>query len=320
MIELREELVPSSIDMRDIYCNTMIELAKEDDRIFMIDVDCMHSMGTEPFIQQFPDRYVNPGIMEMQTVGMAAGMAAENFIPFINGFGAFTSRRAYDQLFQSCAYAKLNVKIVGWDSGISATSNGGTHMPFEDIGMLRGIPTLVLLDVADTTSLAEALKETAKYDAPVYIRTFRRDVTEIYKPGSKFTIGKANLLRDGDDVTIIACGTLVAEALKAAAALETQGISARVVDMFTIKPLDEEIIIESAKKTGAIVTAENGNIAGGLGAAVSLVAAKHAPVPMEYVAVEDEFGEVGDITYLRERFKLNAANIEAKVKAAIARK
>jgi transketolase len=258
--------------------------------------------------------------MEAQIVGLAAGMSAEGFIPFVNAFGAFASRRTFDQVFLSCAYAGLNVKIIGWDAGIYAEGNGGTHMPFEDTGIMRTIPGMTVIDVADPTQFSAVLRKAAEHYGNVYIRSSRKNTKDIYKEGSAFELGKASLIREGTDVTIIACGLLLAEAMWASGILESEGIHAEVIDMHTIKPIDEEAIISSVKKTGAIVTAENSNYIGGLYSAVAQTVAKNVPAPVERVAVEDEFGEVGNIDYLQKRFKLNKENIVEKAKLVIDRK
>ncbi len=311
---------PGVVEMRDAYCATMIELGRADKRIMVLDDDCSHSMGTAAFREALPEQYLNPGIMEAHIVGMATGLSNEGFIPFINAFGAFAARRAFDQIFLSCGYAGLNVKILGWDAGIAAAANGGTHMPFEDMGLIRNIPSMVVVEPADTTAFSSLLRAAAAHEGNVYMRMLRRGVSEIYEPGGDFSIGKAELVREGGDVTIIACGFLVAEALAAATMLMLDGISARVVDMHTIKPLDETMVLECAERTGAIVTAENHNYSGGLSAAVAQCLAARRPTPQEWVAVEEQYGEVGNMDYLKKRFRLDREHIVEKAKTAISRK
>ncbi len=308
------------MEMRDSFCRTMMDLARHDSRIMVIDDDCSHSMGTGPFMAQFPEQYLNPGIMEAHMIGLAAGMSSEGFVPFVNAFGAFAGRRAFDQVFLSCGYAGLNVKILGWDPGICAVSNGGTHMPFEDMGVMRNVPDIIVAEPADATALAALVRAAAVHPGNVYIRTMRRTVPDVYEKDSQFEFGKAELLREGGDVSIIACGLLVAEALLAADDLAKKGIRARVVDMHTIKPLDETMVLDCARATGCIVTAENHNHSGGLAAAVSQCLVENLPVPLERVAVENRYGEVGDLPYLKSRFRLNREHVVEKVEAVLKRK
>ena len=220
----------------------------------------------------------------------------------------------------SGAYNKANVKVVGSDPGITAAYNGGTHMPFEDMGIMRGIPTMTVVEPTDIVMLKNLMPQIADTYGMFYMRLVRKGVRKVYEPGSTFTIGKAVHLREGKDVTIIASGYCVAEAISAAKILQEQGISARVLNMFTWKPLDEQAVIEAAAETGAIVTAENHNVINGLGSAVSEVLAKHNPAPVEMVGVQDEFGEVGPVDYLRERFGLTDENIAAAVHRVLQRK
>ena len=309
-----------NIEMRAAYCDALIALAKENPAVVAVDCDLMSSMGTTRFAKEFPKRSINCGIQEANALGVAAGMSATGLIPFYHTFGVFATRRVYDQAFLSCAYAGLNVKIMGGDAGVSAAFNGGTHMPFEDVGIMRNIPGITILEPSDSSFYSQLVPQMAKAHGIFYMRQPRKAVRRVYGAGNTYTIGEAVMLRDGDDATVIACGILVAEAMKAAEKLQGEGVSVRVVDMFTIKPLDAACVIDSARKTGAIVTAENHSVVNGLGAAVAEVLVQNRPVPMEMVGVQDEFGEVGPQEYLMERFGLNAEVIYHKVKAAIARK
>ncbi len=308
------------VEMRDAYCRALIRVAETDPRIIVLDCDLSSSMGTIAFKEAFPDRQFNCGIQEANACGTAAGLSATGFIPFFHSFAAFTSRRIYDQTFISCAYAGLNVKLIGGDAGVSAAANGGTHMAFEDFGILRNVPNITLIEPSDTVMLKEILPQVAAHYGVDYLRMPRKKVRKIYNEGSHFTIGEAVVLYEGVDVTIIASGVVVYEALQAATILAQEGVSAQVVDMFTIKPIDRKCIIESAKKTGAVVTAENHNIINGLGSAVAEVLSEHFPVPLERVGVRDEFGEVGSQEYLMERFGLTARTICEKAREAITRK
>ncbi len=241
-------------------------------------------------------------------------MSAEGKIPYIHTFGIFASRRIYDQVFLSVAYAKNNVRVIGSDPGVTAAYNGGTHMPFEDIALYRAIPDAVIFDIVDSVQFEKVLRLTKDVHGLTYIRTMRKSSVKVYGEDSEFEIGKANVLTEGKDATIVASGIMVAVSLKAAEMLAEEGITAEVIDPVTIKPLDAETIVASAAKTGAVVTAENANINGGLGDAVASVLGCECPTPMRKVAVDDEFGEVGTEAYLRERFKLTPEEVVAKVK------
>lgn len=231
-----------------------------------------------------------------------------------------SSRRVYDQIFQSCAYAGLNVKIIGGDAGISATSNGGTHMPFEDLGIMRVMPGISVMEPTDGVMLRSLIAQMANSYGVQYLRFPRRAVPRIYEEGSEFIIGKSVTLREGTDASVIAGGVMVHEALKAAEILAGRGLQVRVVDMFTVKPIDAEQVIDCARRTGAIVTAENHQVTGGLGGAVAEVLAEHQPAPLERVGVRDAFGEVGSQDYLARRFGLTVEEIAAAVERVVKRK
>ena len=307
-------------EMRAVYCETLQQLARENDRIAVLDADLVGSSGTKPFFNEFPDRAIDCGIQENNMIGVAAGMSAAWMIPFAHSFGPFASRRCVDQIFISCAYAKLNVRIVGSDPGVTAAYNGGTHMPFEDMGALMSIPQITLLEPTDSVQLRWMIRQLEKEYGVYYIRMLRKNAVGVFEEGSDFELGKIARLKEGADVAIVCSGILVGEALKAAAALEAQGVSAAVLNAFTWKPLDAETLAEYAAKCGCVVTAENHNIIGGLGAAVAASLARTRPVPVEMVGVNDEFGEVGTEDFLRKRFDLTADHIIRAAKAAIARK
>ena len=307
-------------EMRAIYCQTLQELARENDKIAVLDADLVGSSGMKAFFNEFPDRAVNCGIQENNMIGVAAGMSAAGMVPFAHSFGPFASRRCVDQIFISCAYAKLNVRIIGSDPGVTAAYNGGTHMPFEDMGTLMSIPQITLLEPTDSAQLKWMIQELEKAYGVYYIRLLRKNAVGVFEEGSKFEMGKIARLKEGTDVAIVASGIMVAEALKAAAALEEKGISAAVLNAFTWKPLDGETLAEYAKKCGCIVTAENHNIIGGLGSAVANSLARTCPVPVEMVGVNDEFGEVGTEDFLRKRFDLTAEHIVRASLEAISRK
>lgn len=320
MIKINAELNKSQELMRDVYCSTLMEMAEKDSRIVVLDADLVSSSGMKPFFKSFPDRAIQCGIAEANMIGIAAGLSATGKIPFAHSFGTFASRRVCDQIYVSAAYAKLNVRIIGSDPGVTAAYNGGTHMPFEDMAVLRGIPEITLIEPADTVALRDIIRQLADVYGVYYIRMARKNVTAIYSEGSSFEIGKGNILRNGGDVTIIASGIMAAEALNAAKMLETEGVSARVVDMFTWKPIDEKLIERCAEETGAIVTAENHNIYGGLGSAVAEAVVKTLPVPVEMVGTMDRFGQVGTEAFLRQEYHLTPETIAQAAKRAIERK
>jgi transketolase len=319
-ILLAKENVTEKVEMRNAYCETLIELAEKDSRIVALDADLMAAMGMVPFQQKFPERTFNCGIQEANMIGVAAGMSATGLVPYAHSFATFTTRRALDQIFMSAAYAKLNVRIIGSDPGITAAFNGGTHMPFEDMGIMRGIPEITVLEPTDSTMIRDLVKQLANAYGVFYVRLVRRNAVKVFEAGSTFEIGKAIPLREGKDVTIMASGLCVAESLEAAKMLAVQGISARVLNVFTLKPIDRDAVIQCAAETGAIVTAENHNVINGLGSAVAEVLAENIPTPMERIGIQDLFGEVGPVDYLKQRFELTAADIVKKVEKVIGRK
>ncbi len=320
MIKIAAELANEKGAMRDAFCETLMDLAKDNKDIILLDADLMGAMGTKPFAKAFPEQTVDCGIQEANMVGVACGLSRVGKIPFAHTFGPFITRRACDQIFMSGVYADSNVKLIGSDPGITAQINGGTHMPFEDMGIMRLMPKMTVLEPTDIVQLKWILKEIAAEYGMFYVRLVRKECVKVYEEGSEFEIGKAALLRDGKDVTLISSGYCVAESLKAAEALAAEGIEARVLNMFTWKPIDAEAIEAAAKETGAIVTCENHQVINGLGAAVAETLVKTTPVPMEMIGVQDEFGEVGKLPYLSERFKLNAPYIVEAAKKVIARK
>ena len=305
---------------RDGYVTAMLDLMEKDSKVMHVDCDLENCINTGKLAKAFPEQTVNAGIAEANAMGVAAGLAATGRTVFMHSFGCFASRRAFDQAFMSAAYAKLPVHVIGSDPGVCAAYNGGTHMPFEDVGIMRNIPTAIIVEPTDTTMLRSVVRDLSEKRGLHYIRLKRKTAIKVYEEGTTFTIGKGITIREGSDVTLIAAGIMVSEALAAAEQLAVEGISARVIDMFTIKPIDAELIKLAAAETGAIVTCENHSVINGLGSAVAEVLVQNTPVPMEMVGVQDEFGEVGDEAYLKERFGLTAANIVAKAKAVLARK
>lgn len=320
MYQVEEKIMPEAHEMRAVFAKVLADMAEKDSRVIYMDCDLMNSIGMAKYWKEHPERAINCGIQEANMIGAAAGMSATGLIPFTHTFGTFASRRVMDQVFVSAAYAKLNVKMIGSDPGITATLNGGTHMPLEDIGMMRCVPEITIVEPADSIMLEDMLRQAKDTYGVFYIRLSRKVSEKIYKDGSTFEIGKAAKLRDGKDATIFSTGICVAESLKAAEMLAAEGIDAAVSNMFTIKPIDKEAIIEAAKTTGAIVTAENHNIINGLGSAVAEVLAENCCCPLERIGAKDRFGEVGDMNYLKKAMGMTAEDIAAAVKKAIARK
>ncbi|WP_206711456.1 transketolase family protein [Peribacillus faecalis] len=298
-----------SIEMRKAYANTLLELAKSNPNIIGLDADLMASIGTDKIKDQIPNQLIDCGIMEGHMVSAAAGFSLTGKIPFVHTFAQFATRRAYDQLFISGAYAQLNMKILGSDAGVSAEHNGGTHMPFEDIGLMRLIPHATVYEASDATMLSYLLKQVADEYGIHYIRTIRKTAVKIYDENETFEKGKGKVLRKGKDVTLIASGIEVIEALKAADLLEAEGIEATVIDMFCIKPIDDELIIRCAKETKGIVTCENHNVIGGLGSAVAEVLSEQYPAPLRRIGVKEQFGQVGKMEYLKQVYELTAEDI-----------
>jgi transketolase len=322
MFTVLDKIEKSPVLMRDAFCGALVSAAGENRDVVALDADLASAFGMDPFFKAFPDRAIQCGIAEANMVGIAAGLSAVGKIPFAHSFGCFTSRRACDQIMVSCAYAKLNVRLIGSDPGVTAAHNGGTHMPFEDMGVLRSIPGITLLDITDPAMLRDIVAQLAgdKYYGVYYLRFPRKTVKGVYAEGSAFEIGKGNVLRAGTDVTIVAAGIMVAEALLAAETLAAEGVSARVVDLFTWKPIDADLLARCAAETGAIVTAENHNVVGGLGGAVAESLARTRPAPVEMVGVEDRFGQVGSEDFLRNAYGLTAVKIAAAARRAAARK
>ncbi len=296
---------------------TIEQLLAEDEDVLYLDADLMSCIGTAKLPGKF-DRAIDCGIAEANMVGVACGASAVGFKPIVHTFGPFASRRVFDQVFLSGGYAKNSVTVIGTDPGITAAFNGGTHMPFEDMALYREIPGAVVCDCTDVSMLKSFLHTAVSTSGVKFIRVGRKESYPVYPEGVELEFGKGHLLREGTDAVIVASGIMVHEALQAARQLEGEGISAAVIDPFTIKPLDAELIREWAKKTGAVVTAENHNYVGGLYSAVKEILEREAVVGR--VAIEDEFGEVGPQTYLRERFDLTAEHIARVVKETIARK
>jgi len=307
---------------RDGLALTLNELMAGDKSIVYVDCDLMGCINTKQLVKNYPDRAFEAGIAEGNAAGVAAGLAATGKKVFFHSFGTFSSRRCYDQIYMSAAYAGLSVRVLGSDAGVTAAFNGGTHMPLEDAAMYLSIPGATVLDPADYDQLASVTKGLLNVEGVSFTRFVRKGVVRVYDEGSEFEIGKGVVLHESadDKAAIITSGIMVDESLKAYEALQAEGINVRVIDMFTWKPLDEELVIRAAKETGAIVTAENHNACCGLGSVVANCLAKNCPTAQEFIGVQDEFGQVGPQDFLMGIYGLQAANIVEAVKKAIARK
>lgn len=316
-MELRYTGAAPEAEITQLFGAAMEELFNADDKVVYLDADLMGSLKTQELWKKRPDRALNCGIQEANMVGVAAGLFLAGYKPYIHSFAPFITRRVFDQVFLSLGYAGKSVHLIGSDVGIMATDNGGTHMCFEDMAMMRTIPGGCIVDVSDAVMFLDLLKRTKDRTGVTYFRTARRGLPDIYKPGTVFEVGKGKELTEGSDVTIIASGIMVATALQAEKLLREEGVSARVIDPITIKPLDEELILKCAEETGAIVAAENHSVNGGLGGAVAELLSEHCPVPVLRVGVRDLFGQVGPEAFLREQYHLQAGDIVQKAHLAI---
>ena len=303
--------------LRETYVDLLIQYAAENKEIVIMEADLMKAGGTGRFAEEYPDRTFDVGIQEANMIGTAAGMSAMGKIPFTHTFTAFASRRVCDQVTLSVAYAGLNVKMMGSDPGVTAEYNGGTHMSMEDVSIMRNIPGMVVYEPVDSAQLKAVFPQILEHYRPVYIRLLRRNAVKVFEDGESFTLGKAKLMKEGADVSIFASGIMVAEAVEAVEALQKEGSHAELINIHTVKPLDEEIVLQSASKTGCVVTAENHSVIGGLGSAVSDLLGEKFKVPEKKIGVKDHFGEGGLTPYLKEMYALTAKDIATAAKAAI---
>ena len=310
----------ASIATRDAYGEALAELGAVNENIVVLEADLSKSTKTSDFKKVYPERHFNMGIAEQNMLGVAAGFAAAGKIPFASSFAVFATGRAYDQIRNSIAYPNLNVKIAATHAGLTVGEDGGSHQMLEDIALMRALPNMTVIVPADGIETKQAVKAAAEYEGPVYIRMGRPKVPVLFDDNYTFEIGKGVVLKEGTDVTLVGTGIMVSKTVEAAELLAAEGISAAVVNISTIKPLDAELIIAQAQKTGAIVTCEEHNIYGGLGSAVAEVLVENCPVPMARVGVADKFGESGLPDELLEKYGLTAANIAAQAKAVIAKK
>lgn len=310
------------IATREAYGKALAAVADKYPELVVFEADLAGATMSKYFQAACPERFFDMGIAEGDMVGVAAGMSTCGYKPFVNSFAMFSAGRAWEQVRNSVCYPGLNVKIIGSHGGLSVGEDGATHQCIEDFAIMRVIPGMTVLCPCDGYEMQQAVEALINYDGPAYMRLGRLAVETVTDtiPGYKFEIGKGIVLKDGTDVTIIAVGMNVQMALKAAELLEADGISARVVDMHTIKPLDKELVLKCAKETGAIVTSEEANVIGGLGAAVSELLSEEYPVPVVRHGVNDEFGRSGKAPAVLEAFGITAEGIAAKAKEAVAKK
>lgn len=319
MFTLSETLGGKGASYRDTICNAIIDLMNTNDKIIMLEADLGGASGTSKILKAHPKQYVQVGIAEADMMGIAAGMSSEGFIPFTHTFGPFATRRAFDQIFLSGGYADNTINIWGSDPGFTVGANGGTHTTWEDVAIMRTLPGSVVCDAADAVQADWIVREFAKMDGIHYLRTGRKDAPSIYADGSTFEMGKGNVVRKGSDVLIISAGQLVADALKAADLLAEKGISAEVIDMFCIKPLDVELVLAEAVGKRAVVTFENHSIVGGLGEAVAATLMEGGvAVSFKRHGVNERFGQVGTPDFLQAEFKLTAADLVETVEGLLA--
>jgi len=304
---------------RDAYGETLVEIGKMNPDVVVLDADLSKATKSSIFLEKFPERFFNVGIQEANLVGVAVGLASCGKIPFISSFASFLISKGFDQLRMGVAFSELNVKVVGSHGGISVGEDGASQMSIEDIALMTSLPGFVVVVPSDETSTRALVLETAKHSGPVYIRTGRPKAPVVYKAGTDFELGKGVRLREGKDLTIIANGLEVFEALAAAERLADDGISASVIDMHTVKPLDTDLILEEAKRTGHVLVAEEHQIWGGLGSAVATFLAKKHPCKMGFVAIQDTFAESGKADELLEKYGLTHPHIVKAAKKILGR-
>lgn len=309
-----------SKDTRSGFGAGLLEAGRRNPDVVALTADLIGSVKMDAFVKEFPERFIQCGIAEANMIGTAAGLAITGKIPFAGSFAEFVTGRVYDQLRQEVAYGHTNVKIASSHAGITLGEDGATHQTMEDIALMRALPGMVVLNPCDFNQCKAATIAAAEYEGPVYLRFGRPSVPNFTPEDQVFEIGKAICMNEGTDVTIFATGHLVWEAVNAAELLEAEGISAEVIDIATIKPLDVEAVVASAKKTGAVVCAEEHNMCGGLGELIAGVLAANAPTPVEYVNGGDRFGQSGTPGQLLEAYNMNAASIAEAARKAVARK
>ena len=307
------------MEMRAVYAEYLAKLMENDKRVVVLDADLAKASGTRALYERFPEQMFDCGVAEQDMASIAAGLSSYGFKPWIETFTPFATRRICDQVAISISYAKRNVKIVGTDPGIAAELNGGTHMSVEDIGVLRSIPGMVIFEPVDDVQLRAAMPVLDAYEGPVYVRLFRKQLPTVFGEGYQFDLLKADVLKEGKDLSIFVSGMLTNDVLEAEKLLAADGIDAEIINVHTIKPIDAETVVASARKTGTVLTVENHNVIGGLQSAV-LEALAAEKIPVTAVGIQDRFGEVGKLPYLREAMGLTVENIVASAKKALALK
>lgn len=305
---------------REAYGNALAAVGAKNKNIVVLDADLSKSTKTNVFKEQFPDRFFNVGIAEQNLISVGAGLAAAGKIPFVSSFAMFATGRAFEQIRNAVCYPKLNVKVCATHAGITVGEDGATHQSLEDIACMRVLPNMTVVVPADEAETTSVIEWAANYQGPVYVRLGRAGVDDTTPAGYQFVPGKSQTLVEGSDLTIIACGALVGPAVEGAKELAQAGISARVINMASIKPIDKDAIVKAAQETGAILTAEEHNVVGGLGSAVAEVVVQEAPVPMAFVGVQDSFGESGTPKELMAKYGLTAKDIVAAAKNLVTRK
>lgn len=315
MSALCENRQEKGLELRAVVVNTIQDLMKEDDKVVALEADLGGASKFTDIQKSNPDRFVQCGIAEANMVGVAAGLSVTGFKPYLHTFGPFATRRVFDQIFLSGAYAHNTLNIYGSDPGFTVGPNGGTHTTWEDVALMTSIPGAVVCDGCDAVQVEWIVREFAKMEGIHYLRANRKNVRNVYKPGTTFTMGKGNVVKEGKDVLIITAGQLLSDALDCAENLEAQGISCEVVDMFCIKPLDKELVLSESAGKKAVVTFENHSIHGGLGSAVAEVLAEaNVNVAFKRHGVDERFGQVGTPDFLQGEFHLTAADLEETIK------
>ncbi|MEO8108730.1 MAG: transketolase family protein [Ginsengibacter sp.] len=317
---IKDIVAKNEKDTRSGFGEGIYELGKTNENVVVLTADLAGSLKLHPFIKDFPERYLQCGIAEANMIGIAAGLTIGGKIPFTTTFANFSTGRVYDQIRQSVAYSNKNVKICASHAGLTLGEDGATHQILEDIGLMRMLPGMTVVVPCDFNQTKAATLAVADYEGPVYLRFGRPKWPNFTEEDQKFEIGKAQILSEGNDITIFACGHLVWKAIEAGKILEEKGISVELINLHTIKPLDEEAIIKSIQKTKCAVTAEEHNILGGMGDAVAHVAAAHFPIPIQYIGTKDTFGESGKPEDLLKKYGLDTPDIVKAVEIAMSKK
>ena len=318
MFKIVEDRSKKGKELRLVVVETLQEMMSNDDKVVALEADLGGASGFTKIQKSNPDRFVQCGIAEANMVGVSAGLSLTGMKPFMHTFGPFATRRVYDQIFLSGAYAKTTMNIYGSDPGFCVGPNGGTHTTWEDVALMRAIPNAVVCDAADEQQLAWIIKTFATIEGIHYVRANRKDVRNVYEKGSTFELGKGNVLKEGNDILIVSAGQLLSDVLDSAQALEEAGYSVQVIDMFTIKPIDANLIREASKGKKLIVSVDNHSITGGLGSAIAEVLSEvGCSVPLKRIGVDERFGQVGTPDFLQKEFGLTAEDITNVIKSII---